>query len=455
MSSFRNPQSAIRNRFSRRELLRLAAAGVGAASASGWLPVLAAHAAHGAESGRRHKSCIVLYMSGGPSHIDTFDLKHDSETGTEFQPISTSVPGIQISEHLPKLARLMHHGAIIRSMNTVESDHDRGRYLMHTGYRRSNGGVPYPSLGALVSAELGQPGFLLPNFVVCNLHDRLDPAFTGYLPPQHRGLILPTLDSGIQDIQPAVEPQELADRLELVTKLDDAFRGKYRARQAVAHQANYCRSFDLMRAEQLKAFDLSLEPASSLARYTPGTYDARDSRSNGIRDFGRGCLLARRLVEVGVPFVEVVLQSWDTHQDNFPRTRLNCEALDPAMSALVEDLKDRDLLDSTLIVWMGEFGRTPKFENTATGRGGVGRGHFGRAWSTVLMGGGIQGGQVIGRTDNIGGTVEDRPVSAPDFMATICQILGIDWQKLNDGPGGRTVRITDKGAQPIKELVGA
>jgi hypothetical protein len=452
MSPSPNPKSQFCNHLSRRDALRLAAAGAGAASASGWLPVLAEHAA-AADPGRKHKSCIVLYMSGGPSHIDTFDLKYH-ETGTEFAAIPTSVPGIQISEHLPKVARLMHHAAIIRSMHTIESDHDRGRYLMHTGYRRSNGGVPYPSLGAIVSSELGQSGFLLPNFVVLNLHDRLDPAFTGYLPPQHRGMILSDLDRGIEDVRPGVSQSELTDRLDLVSRLDDAFRGQYRAPQAVAHQANYRRSHDLMRAEQLKAFDLSLEPASSLARYAPGGMGERDARSNGLRDFGRGCLLARRLVEVGVPFVEVVLQSWDTHADNFPTTRRNCEALDPAMSALVEDLAERGLLDSTLIVWMGEFGRTPKFENSAAGRG-PGRGHFGRAWSTVLVGGGINGGHVIGRTDQIGGTVEERPVSAADFMATICQVLGIDWQKTNDGPGGRTVRLTDQGAQPIKELVGA
>src|SRR5262245_45781729 len=137
------------SRPSRRDMLRLSAAGVGVTSASGWLPVLASHAA---ETGKKHKSCILLYMSGGPSHIDTFDVKQGGETGSEFKPISTSVPGIEICEHLPKVARLMHHGAIIRSMNTVESDHDRGRYLMHTGYSRSNGGVPYPSLGALVSS---------------------------------------------------------------------------------------------------------------------------------------------------------------------------------------------------------------------------------------------------------------------------------------------------------------
>src|SRR5262245_16162327 len=213
---------SIRNRQSRRDWLTLAAAGVGTASVSGWLPVLAAHAA---EKERRHKSCILLYMSGGPSHIDTFDLKFDSETGTEFKSIATSVPGVQISEHLPRVARLVHHGAIIRSMNTVEADHDRGRYLMHTGYPRSNGGVPWPSMGALVSSELGQPGFLLPNFVVCNLKDRLDPTFTGYLGAEHRGMILENLDKGIEDVRPGVKQDELNDRLDLLTKLDDAFRG--------------------------------------------------------------------------------------------------------------------------------------------------------------------------------------------------------------------------------------
>lgn len=436
-------------RLSRRDLLRIAAAGVGGVSVSGWLPILAEEVAK--ESGRKHKSCILLYMSGGPSHIDTFDLKHDSEMGTEFQSIATSVPGIEISEHLPQLARLMHHGAIIRSMSTTEADHDRGRYLMHTGFPRSNGGIPYPSLGALVSSEVGQPGFLLPNFVVCNLRDRLDPAFNGYLGPQHRGLVLPDLETGIDDVRSAVPEDEFASRVDLLTKLDEAFRRKHHADATAAHQATYKRSIDLMQSDKLKAFDLSLETPATLNRYTPRPSDSRDSTQLGIKDFGKGCLLARRLVEVGVPFVEVVMQSWDTHSDNFPVTRRNSEALDPAMSALIEDLRDRGLLESTLIIWMGEFGRTPKFENSVAGRG-PGRGHYGRAWSTVLMGGGIPGGKVIGRTDKIGGTVEEQPVSAGDFFATVCQILGINWQKLNDGPGGRTVRITREESQPIKQL---
>ncbi len=449
LHSIRNPQSAIRNALSRRDVLRLGAAAVGTVSASGWLPVLASHAAENAAAeGVRHKSCILLYMLGGASHIDTFDLKHETETRTEFKSIATSVPGIQISEYLPKVAQLMQHGAIIRSMNTVESDHDRGRYLMHAGYPRGNGGVAWPSMGALVSSELGQPGFLLPNFVVCNLGgNRLDPAFTGYLAPQHRGMILSDLDKGIEDVKPLVKQEELDERLDLVALLDDAFRGKYRAGSTLVHQSNYRRSAELMRAKDLKAFDLSLESPATRSRYTPRQFTPSAGSSQSLKNFGNGCLMARRLVEVGVPFVEVVLGNWDTHVNNFAETKVLSQGLDPAWSALIEDLKERGLLDSTLVIWMGEFGRTPKINP----RGG--RDHFGRAWSTVLMGGGIKGGQVIGRTDKDGATVEDRPVTAADFMATVCEILGIDSEKINEGPGGRTLRLTAKGAKPIQELL--
>jgi hypothetical protein len=260
-------------------------------------------------------------------------------------------------------------------------------------------------------------------------------------------LILENLDKGIEDVQPVVVKDELNDRLDLLTQLDDAFRGKYKAGSTNAHQSNYRRSTDLMRAETLKAFDLSLESAATRSRYTPRQYAPNEPGYNGLKDFGKGCLLARRLVEVGVPFVEVVLTGWDTHANNFAGTKRTSEVLDPAWSALIEDLKDRGLLDSTLVIWMGEFGRTPKINPNG------GRDHWGRAWSTVLMGGGIKGGQVIGRTDQNGATVEDRPVTAADFMATICQILAIDWNKRNTGPGLRTVRIVDKGAVPIKELL--
>jgi hypothetical protein len=422
----------------RRGLLRLAATGMGASFAANWFSLLAAHSASAADAGTRRKSCILLWMNGGPSHLDTFDLKPDAAERGEIQPIATSVPGIDVSEHFPQFARQMQHAAILRSMSTVEADHDRGRVLMHTGFRQSNGGVRRPSLGAIVSAELGEAGFLLPNFVVCGLgNERLDPSFSGFLGPEHRGLIVPQVTKGLEDLRPAVTTGELDDRLKLWSRLEDAFRSSSRAPAAEAHGANYRSAVALMRSDQAQTFDVSQEPAEVRTRY-------------GASEFGQGCLMARRLVEAGVPFVEVVLGGWDTHQNNFPQVkRLSSEVVDPAMSALIADLADRRLLDSTLVIWMGEFGRTPKVNEQA------GRDHYARAWSTVLMGGGVRGGQVIGRTDRDGAAVVERPVSPADFVATVCALLGIDTKRIFDGPGGRTIPLLDGGAQPIGELLPA
>lgn len=413
---------------SRRDLFGLC--GLGALSTTGFWPALAA------DKGARRKSCILLWMNGGPSHKDTFDLKPGTADAGEFKPIKTDVPGIEISEHFPKLAPLMGHAAVIRGMSTVEADHDRGRVLMHTGYKLSNGGIGYPTLGALASRELGEQGSLLPNFVVCALgQERLDPSSAGHLGPSHRGLIVPSVSKGLDDLQAAVGADELKDRVELLNQLEDGFRAKSRAASAAAHQSTYRRSLDLMRSEKARAFNLSLEPASNRSKY-------------GNSEFAQGCLMARRLVEVGVPFVEVVLGGWDTHAANHhAEVKRLSGIVDPAMSSLIVDLKDRGLLDSTLVIWMGEFGRTPRIGNQR------GRDHYARAWSTVLMGGGIKGGQVIGRTDKAGAQVEERPVSAADFMATVCAIVGIDWKKIYEGPGGRTVPVVEKGAQPIAELL--
>ena len=192
-----------------------------------------------------------------------------------------------------------------------------------------------------------------------------------------------------------------------------------------------------MHSKEAKAFDLSQEPAAAKAAY-------------GDNKFGQGCLLARRLVEIGVPFVEVTLGGWDTHQNNWDQVKQLSAQVDPAMSALVNDLKARGLLDSTLVIWMGEFGRTPKINKRGAKPG---RDHYPRAWSTVLMGGGIKGGQVIGRTDKEGATVEERPIPTIDYLSTICKVLGIDYEKKNKSPGGRPIRIVDKGANPITELL--
>jgi len=204
-----------------------------------------------------------------------------------------------------------------------------------------------------------------------------------------------------------------------------------------AHHTTYQRAVSLIHDQGASAFDLSREPQSARSAY-------------GSSRFGQGCLMARRLVEAGVSFVEVNLGGWDTHQDNFNKVQQLSADVDPAMSALVTDLRQRGLLDSTLVVWMGEFGRTPRI-NTRGNR--PGRDHYPRAWSTVLLGGGIRGGQVIGRTDRAGTAVFERPVSAIDFLATVCRILGIDPNKMNPTPRGRPVRIVDRGANPIRELV--
>jgi uncharacterized protein (DUF1501 family) len=228
------------------------------------------------------------------------------------------------------------------------------------------------------------------------------------------------------------------DRLGLLQEMESAFYREYKADASADHRTTYQRAVTLMRSKEAKAFDLSQEPEASRRAY-------------GSSRFGDGCLLARRLVEAGVSFVEVTLGGWDTHQNNFERVKQLSQQCDPAMAALVKDLKQRGLLDSTLIVWMGEFGRTPRINQRGAKPG---RDHYPRAWSSVLMGGGIKGGQVIGKTDKEGATVVEHPISALDFLATVCELLGINWKKQNNTPIGRPIRIVDKGANPIKELIG-
>ena len=425
----------------RRETLKLAAAGVSLASLSGWMDVLATHAATAEPvrpGQRRYKSCVLCWMDGGPPQTDTFDMKPGHANAGLYRPIQTNVNGIQIGEHFPRLARLMDTAAIIRSMNTGVNDHDQGRIYMHTGYRRGVGGVQYPQIGSIVSAELGQPDFPLPNFVACGSprENRSFLANPGYLGARHRPFIVADLNRGIENLRPwTATQQQFADRISVIERMDQSFNRTCQAPAAEAHRTMVARAVELLRSERSRAFDLSAEPAASAQPY-------------GTSNFGKGCLLARRLVEVGVPFVEVYQREFDIHTAN--RAILMPQAngeVDQGMSALISDLRSRGLLDTTLIIWMGEFGRTPRVK--ADG----GRDHFARAWSTVLFGGGIRGGQVIGRTSADGQNVEDRPVSAPDFMATVCRILGIDPNKEFSTSTGRPIRVVDRGANPIAQVL--
>jgi hypothetical protein len=433
---------------SRREWFNLTSAGIIGFSMSGWLERLAQAAGKSAE---RKRSCILLWMAGGPTQMDTFDLKPGNANGGPYKGIDTAAPGVRISEHLPQIAKFTDRMAIVRSMSTKEGDHGRATYFLRTGYLPQ---VPiqYPPLGALVARELGREDDGLPSFVSVAPARSFSPAAygSGFLGPVYAPLVVG--DPGDRFSPPAQiftedslkvkdlnRPRSIDDaraeaRINLLQGLERDFVPNHPDVAALSHETAYNRAVALMRSEAGKAFDLETEPAKVREAY-------------GKTPFGQGCLLARRLVERGVPFIEVTLDGWDTHQQNFDAVKRLSGVLDPAWATLMADLKDRGLLDTTLIVWMGEFGRTPKINNSQ------GRDHFPNAWSTVLAGGGIKGGQTIGKTSADGTTVEDRPVPVPDFLATICQALGIDPLKQNQSNVGRPIRIVDKVAKPIQEAL--
>lgn len=417
---------------SRRRFLTASPAGV--ALGCSWLRTLAAHAEENQLT--PPKSCILLWMTGGPSHIDTFDLKPDAPDRIrgEFQPIDTSVPGVQISEHFPLLSQRMQHAAVIRGMTTPESDHQLASYHVRTGYQQRAGGLSFPALGAIASAELGRADFALPNYVVIGTGPRAGTS-SGFLGQRHQPLYVSDPVRGVEYVAPLVDDRRFDRQLGLLRNLERAFFARYQAPASQSHAIAIDNSVRLMRAPELNAFDLSREPRNSAYAQS---------------SFGQGCLLARRLVEAGVPLIEVNMRQaeWDTHQQNFPRTKALSLEVDAALAALLDDLQDRRLLDRTLVIWMGEFGRTPQITS------GGGRNHHPKAWSSLLLGGGTKGGQVVGKTDRTASEVVDRPVMIVDFLATVCQLLGIDHTKENRPPGvDRPVRIVDQDEEPIAELL--
>jgi hypothetical protein len=393
-------------------------------------------------------------MNGGPSQTDTFDLKPGHANGGPYKPIDTSVAGVQISEHLPKIAQQMQHLAIIRSMATKEADHDRATYHLRTGYV-PQASIQFPAMGSLVAKELGDENAALPNFVsIAPSYFSATAGGAGFLGPQYAPLVVgngnffaPNADPDqilkVQDLLPpkAISGEQRDARIDLLTDLQKDFVARNPGTAPQSHLTAYERAARLMRTDAAKAFDFKEEPAA-----------LRDAYGRNL--FGQGCLLARRLVERGVPFVEVSLSNapgvqggWDTHQQNFEQVKSLSGVLDPAWATLMTDLKDRGLLDTTLIVWMGEFGRTPKINQDR------GRDHFPNAWTAVLGGGGIKGGQAHGKTSPDGMTVADKPVPVPDLMATIAKALGIDPTKQNMSNVGRPIRIADAGSKPIEEVL--
>ena len=414
----------------RRDFLRLTAAGVFAPTLSGWMPVMARAASESGQKGRV-KSCILLWMDGGPSHKDTFDLKPESKGAGDFKPIKTSASGIEISEHLPKVAGIMNHGVIVRGMSTPEGAHQRAKYYGHTGYREGQGGITYPAIGAIVSKELGSKTASMPNYV--SISGR---SFgSGFLGPKHQPLMITDPNRGVEDLRSLAGNSQFDKRLGLLENMEKAFHREYQADSITDHKTTYERAVKLMQSKEAKAFDLSAEPSTNRSKYGTGR-------------FADGVIMARRLVEVGVPFIEVSLGGWDTHQDNFARVKTLSGQIDSPIAALVTDLKDRGLLDSTLVVWMGDFGRTPNIN----ARGAKpGRDHYPRAWSLAMWGAGMHGG-VVGKTDKEGASVVERQTGAQDYLATVCELMGIDYSKKNETPSGRPIQIVEK-AKPFTGLI--
>jgi uncharacterized protein (DUF1501 family) len=382
---------------------------------------------------RRATSCILLWLNGGPSHIDTFDPKPGAEINGPFTAIDTQTPSVQFSQHLPKLAAQAGRLAVIRSMTSAEGDHDRAYHFLHTGNARSET-VAYPGLGSVVAREWSAEDGDLPALVALN-GTAPGPGFFGVEFAPH---IVGNLDAPLENIAlpEGVSEERLDHRIGALEKFNAASARRFDGPRLAGQQALAARAVRFRRSPALKAFDLSGETPETLAAY--GAAQAEGSPVPPT--FGKACLMARRLIENGVRFVEVTLDGWDTHTDNFNAVAALLAQLDPAFAALTSDLADRGLLEKTLVICMGEFGRTPQINAQ------MGRDHWSDAFSVVLAGGGIQGGRTIGGSDAKGEKVADRPVTVPDLYATLLSACGTDGTKTYHTPSGRPIKLAEKGS---------
>jgi len=393
---------------------------------------------HAAEIRKRQKACILLWMSGGPPTIDMWDLKPGSPNGGEFKPISTA-GDLQICEHLPKTATVMKHLSVIRSMSTREADHGRGRYYMHTA-NVPNPAIVHPTFGSVVSLELGtkRTDLEIPAFISIGGPGEA-PGFIGM---SHAAFQVP----GDGDIKDTALRNELGDerldrRRNMLDSIETEFINSNRGQLSKDHRQVYKRAMNLMTSRQMQAFQVGDENQETIELYA----------GNGARNpFSMGCLMARRLVEVGVPFIEVVSPpgSWDLHANGFDTLRnFYFPVLDQAISGLTIDLDRRGLLKDTTIICMGEFGRTPRINPNA------GRDHFATAWSVLIGGGGLRGGITVGETDRDGTNCVGQTYLPGDLWATVSHALGISLETIHTTRNGRPMKIAN-GGTPIKELIG-
>lgn len=378
------------------------------------------------------RNVIYLYMSGGMSHLDTFDLKPGTDEQGPTEAISTNVDGIRVSQHFPFLSQHMDKIAVINSMFSHQGAHLQGRYLLHTSYEQ-RGTIEHPSMGAWLSRLQGNINPTLPGHV--SIGGNNGTASAGFLEPKHAPLPIGDPSKGLaHSARPDAVPADVyARRLDRLQKMNAAFRKKHDRKDVRAYDEVYDQAVRLMNSSDLKAFDIAQEPDAVREAY------GRDS-------FGQGCLLARRLIEHDVRFVEVVLGGWDTHNENFENIEERCPPLDRSLSALLADLDARGLLEETLVVVGTEFGRTPEIRRERNGRD-----HHPQAFSCLLAGGGIKGGQVYGKTDATGQNVIEKQVKVQDLNATIADALGLPLSETIYSPSGRPFTVADKG-RSVREL---
>ena len=371
------------------------------------------------------KSAILLWMGGGPSTMDIWDLKPDSPMGGPFKPITTS-GDVEICEHMPMMAKQMHNMAIIRSMSTREADHERGRYYMHTGYV-PNPNIEHPSYGSVISKQLENENIKIPQFVSVNGGSM----GSGFLGAQYAPFVV-NGNGRVKNLDIKIDTK-FYQRARYLSILENNFINSNRGSLSKEHQRVLRKTFDVLTSKQMDAMKVANESEAVRERY-------------GNNGFGNGCLMARRLVEVGIPFIEVGLRGWDNHQNIFPTLKdARLPVLDRGMSALMEDLEQRGLLKDTVVIWMGEFSRTPRINANA------GRDHWARSWSVVVGGGGMNGGIAVGSTSADGNSVEGTAYSSQDIMASVCNALDISLQTTFTSNNGRPMKIANSGII-IKEL---
>jgi uncharacterized protein (DUF1501 family) len=378
------------------------------------------------------KRVIYLFMNGAMSHLDTFDPKPGTDSQGDTQPIATSLTGVRFGDKFPRMAELANRLAIVRSLTTETGAHEQGRYLMRTAYPAINS-MRHPAMGAWVmNAQVPGPTELPHNILIGSDNDH---PMNGFLPPAMAPVPVADPDAGLQNIN---RPKYLADRdfnvrMALIDKFDRKFRSIYQSTEVDAYNQMYKDALRLMGSDKLAAFDLSNESDATRDRY-------------GRNKFGQGCLLARRLAEEGVPFIEVNYGNWDMHNDLQTRLEEHGTNLDQGFSALFQDMESSGLLDDTLIVLATEFGRTPKINQNA------GRDHHPGAFTCLLTGAGIQQGQVYGASDEKGFSVDSDKVSVAQFNATIAAALGLSTKEEVIAPNGRPFKIAN-GADPVSPLL--